>query len=203
MNNEREYRSFNLVEREAQEGEYIVEGYASTFEEYVLFSENGIDYKERIEPTAFDEADFTDCVFRVDHSGSVYARTSAGTVKIDIDENGLHNVTDLSRTAKARELYDDIKAGNYPQMSFAFTIDKDHYDRKTHTRIIDRVKKVFDISPVTWPANPTTSLSARSTDFFNGEIEKEKAERLIEERKQKAIERINKALKKEVVNNDN
>lgn len=203
MNNDREYRSFNLIERaKTEEPEYIVEGYASTFEEYVLFSEGDVDYKERIEPTAFDKADFSDCVFRVDHQGSVYARVSAGTVSLDVDENGLHNLTDLSKTAKGRALYEDIVAGNYPQMSFAFTVAEDTFDRKTHTRIINRIDKVFDISPVTWPANPTTSLSARSKDFFNGVIEEERAERLNMERRQKALDQIRKSLKKEISGNE-
>ena len=206
MNNEREFRSFDLIKRsEDTEGlEYIVEGYASTFERYVLFRDEDTetDYSEQISPSAFDEADFGDCVFRVDHEGPVYARTSAGTIQIDIDEKGLHTVTDLSKTARARALHEDIVAGNYPQMSFAFTVAEDHYDRSTHTRIIDRIAKVFDIAAVTWPANPTTSLSARSKDFFDGVIEEEKVERLELERRTKALERLNKLLKKEADEND-
>lgn len=200
MNSEREFRSFNIVERaQSEEPEYIVEGYASTFESYVMFrdAETDTEYSEQIARNAFDDADFSDCVFRVDHEGPVYARTSAGTVQIDVDDNGLHTITDLSKTARGRALHEDIMAGNYPQMSFAFTVAEDHYDRKSHTRIIDRIAKVFDIAAVTWPANPTTSLSARSQEMFNGEIEQIKAERLIEERKAKALERINKALNKE------
>lgn len=194
MKNDREYRSFNLIQRDSEgtEPAYEVEGYASTFEAYTLWVEDdGTEIREQIDPSAFDDTDFSDCVFRVDHMGSVFARVSAGTVKLDIDENGLHNITNLSKTAAARALYEDIVAGNYPQMSFAFTVAEDHYDRKTHTRFIDRIAKVFDISPVTWPANPTTSLSARSLDLINGEIEKERAERLEEERRAKAIERLN------------
>lgn len=202
MKNDREYRAFNLIQRDSEgtEPTYEVEGYASTFERYKLFeyeNEDGdiIEFNEQIDPKAFDEADMSDCVFRVDHEGPVYARVSAGTVKLDIDENGLHNITNLSKTATARALHESIVAGNYPQMSFAFTVAEQHYDRKTHTRFIDRVAKVFDISPVTWPANPTTSLSARSKDFFDGEIEKLKAERLEEERRRKAIERLEKFTK--------
>ncbi len=198
MNNEREYRSFNLIQRsETEEPEYIVEGYASTFEPYVLFRDGDTEYFEQIDPHAFDDADFSDCVFRVDHEGPVYARTSAGTVKLDIDDTGLHSVTDLSKTSRGRQLYEDIRAGNYPQMSFAFTIAKDSFDRASRTRIIDRIDKVFDIAAVTWPANPTTSLSARSRELIDGEIERDRAERLEEQRKADAVERINKALKKE------
>jgi len=180
MSKNREYRSMELSMPENTE--YRVEGYASTFDPYVLFSEDGIDYSERIEPTAFEGADLSDVVFRVDHTGPVYARTSAGSVELSVDEHGLKNVTDLSRTQKARDLYEEIKAGNYPKMSFAFTVAEDRYDKASHTRVISKIAKVFDISPVSFPANPGTELSAR--DYFDGVIEAEKAERLERERQE-------------------
>ncbi len=192
MKSDRERRPMELriKQLESEEKSYKVEGYASTFEPYVLFTKDGVDYSERIEPTAFDGADMTDVVFRVDHEGPVYARTKAGTVQLDIDEHGLHNITDLSRTQRSRDLFEDIQAGNYPQMSFAFTVAEDHYDKATHTRIIDRVAKVFDISPVSFPANPGTELSVSTRDYFNGVIEAEKAERLEREKRERQIQKI-------------
>lgn len=188
MNQNREYRNMELRLAEQAEGEeksYIVEGYAATHDAYKLFEVDGVDYFERIEPTAFDDADLSDVVFRVDHEGRVYARSSAGTVEIWHDEHGLGNRTDLSKTQKAREVFDDIEAGNYPQMSFAFTVAEDHFDRDTHTRVIDRIAKVFDVSPVSFPANPNTSLSVATRDYFDGVIEMEKAERLEREKREK------------------
>ena len=126
----------------------------------------------------------TDVVFRVDHEGRVYARTSAGTLQVWMDEHGLANRTDLSKTQAARELYADIEAGNYPKMSFAFTVAEDHYDKATHTRVIDRIAKVYDVSPVSFPANPSTELSVSTRDYFNGVIEAEKAERLEREKRE-------------------
>ena len=186
---DREYRNMELRVAdpgEAEERSYMVEGYASTFEPYKLFEEDGVDYFERIEPTAFDDADLTDVVFRVDHVGPVYARTSAGTVEISVDQHGLAQRTDLSKTQRARDLFEDIKAGNYPKMSFAFTVADggDSYDRATHTRTISRIAKVFDIAAVSFPANPTTELSVSTRDYFNGVIEAEKAERLERERRE-------------------
>jgi len=180
MKTNREYRSMELriLPQETEEKSYVVEGYASTFEPYVLMTIDGIDYSERIEPKAFDTADLTDVVFRVDHEGRVYARSSAGTVKVWTDEHGLAQRTDLGRTQRARDLFDDIEAGNYPKMSFAFTVADEHYESETHTRVIDRIAKVFDVSPVSFPANPTTELSVATRDYFNGVIEAEKAERL-------------------------
>ena len=175
MKNDREYRSMELRVNQAEETpSYEVKGYASTFEPYLMFTdEDGNEYFEQIDPHAFDEADLSDVVFRIDHEGAVYARTSAGTVEVWTDEHGLGNRADLSKTQKARDLYEDIKVGNYPKMSFAFTVAEDHFDRATHTRIIDRIAKVFDVSPVSFPANPTTELHVR--DYFNGVIEMEKA----------------------------
>ena len=188
----REYRNMTYEVRTGGEGpSFLVEGYASTFEPYKLIEIDGLDYNEKIEPNAFDEADMTDVVFRVDHQGPVYARASAGTVELSIDGHGLHQVSDLSKTQRSRDLFEDIAAGNYPQMSFAFTVAEEHYDAETRTRVIDRVAKVFDVSPVTWPANPATELHVR--DYFNGVIEAEKAaeaERLAaEEARRRDLER--------------
>ena len=181
---DREYRNMTFeVRQDGAEPSFLVEGYASTFEPYKLIEIDGEDYNERIEPTAFDEADMSDVVYRIDHEGRVYARSSAGTIKLDIDERGLHHITDLSKTSGSREHFEDIEAGLYPQMSFAFTVGADHYDAETRTRIIDRIDKVFDISAVSFPSNPTTELHVR--DYFNGVIEMEKA---AEAERQKAEE---------------
>ena len=189
MKNEREYRTLNIeVERRSENDEpsYIVRGYASTFEPYVLFEdEDGTQYKEVIVPTAFDEADLSDVVFRIDHEGAVYARSSAGTLEVGVDEHGLFDRADLSKTAKARELFEDILAGNYPKQSFAFTVREDSYDKETHTRTIHKIAKVFDVSPVSFPANPTTELGVATRDYFNGVIEAERAERLEAEKRER------------------
>ena len=192
-NDKREYRALEIraLNPEGEGPEYMVEGYASTFEPYVLFkTDEGTEYREQIEPTAFDEADLSDVVFRVDHEGRVYARSSAGTLEVSTDEHGLHTKADLSKTQRARELFADIEAGNYPKMSFAFTVAEDHFDKATHTRIIDRIAKVFDVSPVTFPANPTTELGVATRDYFNGVIEAEQAERLETERRERQRTKI-------------
>ena len=195
MKDNREYRSMEMriINAEEENGKsYYVEGYASTFDPYVLFNRDGVDYSERIDPAAFDEADLSDVVFRVDHTGAVYARSSAGTVEIWHDEHGLGQRTFLGKTQKARELFDDIEAGNYPKMSFAFTVAKggDEYDKATHTRTIHRIAKVFDVSPVSFPANPGTELSISTRDYFDGVIEMEQAERLEAEKREQQKQRI-------------
>ena len=193
MNDNREYRNMELrivPTEEGAEPSFFVEGYAATFQPYTLMTRDGVDYKEVIMPNAFDEADLNDVVFRVDHVGRVYARSSAGTVNVWADDHGLAQRTDLGKTQKARELYADIEAGNYPNMSFAFTVAEDHYDKANHTRVIDRIAKVFDVSPVSFPANPTTELSVSTRDYFDGVIEMEQAERLEAERRERQRQKI-------------
>ena len=199
MATNREYRLMTMQPEERAEGapSYKVRGYASTFDPYVLYTFDDVDYSERIDPHAFDDADMTDVVFRIDHEGPVYARSSAGTIQLYTDEHGLGHETDLSRTVNSRNLFDDIAAGNYPQMSFAFSVEEDHYDKKTHTRIIDRIAKVYDISAVSFPANPGTELSVSTRDYFNGVIEMERAERLEEEKRQRQLQRMAMKMKME------
>ena len=188
----REYRNFAELRSEGSE-EYKVEGYASTFEPYEMCEIDGEKYFERIEPTAFNDCDMSDVVLRVDHQGMVYARTSAGTLTVNIDDHGLHTEADLSRTANSRALYEEIKAGNYPQMSFCFIVPEggDRFDQDSRTRVIERIAKLYDVSPVSFPANPTTELHARALEYFNGEIEKLKAERPEEPALEEVEERIN------------
>lgn len=194
MNQNREYRMMELriqtPSEETEEKTYMVEGYASTFESYKLATIEGEDFFERIEPTAFDEADMSDVVFRIDHEGKVYARTSAGDLEVWTDDHGLANRADLGRTQKGKELFEDISAGHYPQMSFAFTVAEDHFDKATHTRIIDRIAKVFDVSPVSWPANPTTELSVATRAYLDGVIQEEIAERLEREKREDQKKKI-------------
>ena len=65
-----------------------------------------------------------------------------------------------------------------------------HFDKETKTRTIDRIAKVFDVSPVSFPANPYTELGVATRDYFNGVIEMEKAERLEREKHERRNEII-------------
>ena len=187
----REYRNIPMFEvRAAEEGEeksYIVEGYASTFEPYVLWEEDGIQYKEQIDPRAFEETDMSDVIFCKDHQGTVFARTKNGTVELSVDEHGLKTRTDLSKTASAREMFEEIQAGMYTQMSFAFVVEEDSYNRETHTRTILKIRKLYDVSAVSFPANPGTDISVATRARFDGFIEEEKAERLAKEEALKVL----------------
>lgn len=192
----REYRNigtFEIEERaEGMEPSYMVSGYASTFEPYKMYERDGKDYYERIDRNAFDEADLSDVVFLRDHQGRVLARTKNGAIELSIDDHGLHHNTNLGLTGASREMHEDIATGNYSQMSFSFVVrdGDDHYDRATRTRVIDRIAKVFDISAVSFPANPGTDIGISYRDYFDGVIEAEKAERLEAEKRQREVEKL-------------
>lgn len=190
--NERQYRTFSvpLVCRaaeaegeETREEEYIVEGYATTFDDpYVMFTYDGVDYSEQIDRDALTDADMSDVLFLYNHEGMVYARISNGTLTVAPNERGLYVRADLGKTEDARRMYESIKAGMVTTMSWAFTIADggDSYDEDAHLRTITRVKKVYDVSAVSMPANPNTDISARA--YFDGVIKEEMERRRERER---------------------
>ena len=184
----REYRAMNplTVHRRAQDEEqnFHAEGYATTFDvPYLLYEFDGVKYFEQISGSALDGADLSDVVCRFDHEGHVYARTKNGTLTLTPDGHGLKIDADLSTTEAARQMHEEIRTGLIDKMSWAFTVAEDSYNTETRTRTILKIKKVYDVSPVTFPADADTDISARS--FVDGVIARETAERL--ERRRKAM----------------
>ena len=170
--------------------DYYVEGYATTFEDpYVLWEYDGVQNKEVIDRHALDGADLSDVIMQYDHGGRVFARTGkSNTLLIEPQEHGLFMAADLSKTEQARSMHEDIAAGLVTKMSWAFTVQEDSYDRDTHTRRILKIKKVYDVSAVSFPANPSTDISARS--WLDGVIEAEKAERLAAQAAERRKQRL-------------
>lgn len=185
---QREYRDMPMLITPAEkriECDCYVEGYATTFDDpYLLYEWDGIKYYETIERNAINQADLSDVLMQLDHTGRVRARTSNKTLGLEINNHGFFTYADLTRTSASRELYEDISTGMIKKMSWAFTVDKDDYDPKTHIRTILKVRKVYDVSAVSMPANPSTDISARS--YVEGRAETEKRELL--ELAQKGIE---------------
>lgn len=195
----RSYRPMELraVEDGTELISYIVEGYATTFNQpYELYSEPGWTLREQVSPDAFDNADMTDVIFQYDHAGRVFARKSNGTLELTTDEHGLKIRADLSGTEIGRQLYEEIKGGYTTKMSFGFTVAKDTREETEDEagnvdilRTITGIKKLYDVSAVSLPANDATIISARSDG--EGVIAEAKTERskAIEarERKEKVI----------------
>lgn len=181
----REYRAMQMEIQESDEGKLLVEGYATTFNEpYTLYDGRYYKVIEQIDPHAFDECDMSDVIMQYDHEGRVFARNKNETLELSVDEKGLKIRADLGGTEIGKQLYEEIKGGYTDKMSFGFTVgeDKKEYvwimktEVETCTRTITKVKKLFDVSAVSLPANDMTSISARR--FSDGVIEKIKAERL-------------------------
>lgn len=170
--------------------DYYVEGYATTFDDpYVLWEYDGVQYKEVIDRHALDGADLSDVIMQYDHGGRVFARTGkSNTLLIEPQEHGLFVAADLSKTEQARSMHEDIAAGLVTKMSWAFTVQEDSYDRESHTRRILKIRKVYDVSAVSAPANPSTNISARS--WIDGVIETEKAERLAAQAAERKRQRL-------------
>lgn len=184
--NERQYRTLSTPLSARSEGEkridtdYYVEGYASTFNDpYVLFDIGGTKYREVISPDAFGAADMSDVIMQFDHQGKVLARMSNGSLVVEPDEHGLFVAADLSGSQASRDLYEEIQAGLVTRMSWSFTVTADEYDRETHTTTITKVRKVYDVSAVSLPADPNTEISARKMlDGVIGLSRKELARRI-------------------------
>ena len=193
MKAQREYRALSAVmevRADAKEGEMIVEGYATTFNQpYDLFTYQGTRYMEQVDPNAFEECDMDDVIMQYDHAGRVYARTRNGTLKLEVDDRGLKITADLSRTDTARQLYQEIREGMTDRMSFGFIVGLDERTttrdedtgKATVLRTIKRFKKLYDVSAVSIPANDQTSISART--LSDGWIAEAEAERLRAQRK--------------------
>lgn len=194
----REYRTMQLSVRSAGDGDdaaMVVEGYAATFNQpYPLYE--GRDYKivEQIDPHAFDECDMSDVIFQYDHMGRVFARTKNRTLTCSADDAGLKITADLSGTEGGQQLYAEIKGGYTDKMSFGFVVAEDKRESTedhetgvvTLTRTITKVKKLYDVSAVSLPANDATSISARK--LSDGLIEELAAERLL---RANTVRRIN------------
>ena len=195
MNNGREYRNMRLEAREAGDNEMIVEGYATTFNQPYLLRRTG-DYEvwEQVDARAFDECDMSDVIFQYDHEGRVFARNKNGTMSLTADTVGLFTRADLSGTDIGRQLYQEIKGGYTDKMSFCFSVEeqertvKENDEKTIVMRTIKKIKKLYDVSAVSIPANDATSISARS--YSDGVIAELQAERLERAQKIKRLKLI-------------
>lgn len=189
VKSEREYRDMTMEVRtaeteEAPEERKVVTGYASTFNEpYTLYEDEDWRFDEVVDARAFDNTDMSDVIMQYDHEGRVFARMSNNTLTVIPDERGLLIQADLGGTELGRQLFEEIRGGYTNKMSFGFTVDGEDYldtkdaDGKDLTvRTITSVRKLYDVSAVSLPANDATSISVRS--LTDGEIERIRAERL-------------------------
>ena len=190
---QREIRMAELraVEPAGDTNEMIVEGRAIVYERStVLFEVDGVRYYEVIARGALEGADLRDVPFKYNHSDNVMvmARTRNKTLELIPDDEGLLVRAKLAPTTAGRDLYELIRRGDVDKMSFAFTVEKDEYDRDSRTRRILRFKRIWDVSAVDTPAYQDTYISARSYFMAQAEAERRVAEAIAKRRRKLIIQ---------------
>ena len=177
---DRQYRAlpFATPQQEEKKNKFdsdcYVEGYAAKYERYILYEMGDQKVYEEFMPECFCDCDMSDIIFQFDHAGKVYARQSNNTLTVEPDSIGLFICADLSKTSAARGMYEDIQVGNVTKMSWGFLPDYDTLEVIENGNEITirhhHIKKIYDVSAVSIPANNDTDIQARN--FANGAIDK-------------------------------
>lgn len=172
--NSKELRLMELRALDDEEGKMIVEGYAVRFNEKTLIGDEEWGWYEVIDPTALNETNMKDVPLKYQHGDTkgVLARTRNKSLTLTIDNQGLKIRAELIDTQDNIDIYKSIKAGLLYQMSFAFDVVEEDFDRSTKpvTRTIKKIGTLYDVSVVDFGAYPTTSIYARSKEIVGEQL---------------------------------
>jgi|LakMenE01Jun11ns_1017448.scaffolds.fasta_scaffold9925791_2 hypothetical protein len=158
-----ERRTFTVRDveaRQADDGTMRLSGYAAVFND----SSVPLPFKESIAPGAFRKtlSETPDVRLLVNHSGLPLARTKNGTLNLTEDDRGLYFSAELADTQESRDIHTLIARGDVDQMSFAFRVIRQKWSEDRSRRVLTEVSlSDGDVSVVTYPAYPTTSVEAR------------------------------------------
>jgi HK97 family phage prohead protease len=158
-----ERRTFTVRDveaRQADDGTMRLSGYAAVFND----SSVPLPFKESIAPGAFRKtlSETPDVRLLVNHEGLPLARTKNGTLTLTEDDRGLYFNAELADTQEARDIHTLIARGDVDQMSFAFRVIRQKWSEDRSRRVLTEVSlSDGDVSVVTYPAYPTTSVEAR------------------------------------------
>lgn len=176
-NNKREIRSFDFT-METRDGEESpsLKGHAGVFNQEAVI---GGWFREKIDPGAFNDSikeDDVRALFNHDPN-IVLGRNTAGTLKLEEDKTGLAVDIDPPDTQAANDLRISIKRGDINQMSFGFNVLEDEWvygeDGELDLRTLKKIR-LFDVSPVTFPAYEGTDIALRSHNEWIESQEKTK-----------------------------
>lgn len=165
---ERETRSFKVeglkIERRDGAAPKLV-GHAAVFNS---LSEDLGGFREQILPGAFADAIASDDVRALFNHDSNYVlgRNVSGTLRLAEDVRGLAIEIDLPDTPTIRDLVAaPIERGDVSQMSFGFSVRPGGQDwaKDDEGRVVRSLKKLrlYDVSPVTFPAYRQTDVAVR------------------------------------------
>jgi hypothetical protein len=177
-----EKRYFNIDTRteKRDDGSTTITGHAAVFNQ--MSSDLG-GFREIIAPDAFSNVLNDDVRALVNHDSSLLlARTSSGTLNLEQTEKGLQYSFDVPDTTYGRDLIISMERGDITQSSFAFTIEDDSWETtdEGEVRTINKVKQLYDVSPVTYPAYPDAddlTLAQRSLAIYREKEENKKQEK--------------------------
>jgi len=156
----RTYTVRNVVTRTEDDGKMRLSGYAAVFNNASV----PLPFIEYIAPGAFRKtlSETPDVRLLINHEGLPLARTKNGTLTLTEDEVGLRFDAELPDTSEARDLYTLIERGDVDQMSFAFRVIRQKFNKDRSERTLTEVSLADgDVSVVTYPAYPTTTVEAR------------------------------------------
>ena len=176
-----------------------VVGYASVFDS----PSTDMGFREIIKPGAFDGVIMVSDVFALmnhDMRRGVLARSNKGegSLKLIIDDAGLKYEFDAPNTALGDELIEGLRRGDIGASSFAFTVKEERWEKQadeSYIRYIDKIDRLFDVSPVYQPAYEATTCDLRGLEAAKAEA-KAKAEELAAEEKREAMEAQKKEIEK-------
>jgi len=131
-------------------------------------------FREKIAPGALDDVLQDDVAVMTNHdSNMIMARTAAGNARIGQDETGGWVEWDFPDTTAGRDTKENMRLKNITGMSFGFTVKEDSLDRdkdtNTITRTILKLERLYDASPVAFPAYEQTDVALR--EEYRNEIE--------------------------------
>jgi HK97 family phage prohead protease len=158
-----ERRTFTVRDveaRQAEDGTMRLSGYAAVFND----SSVPLPFKESIAPGAFRKTlmETPDVRLLINHEGLPIARTKNGTLTLTEDDRGLYMNAEIADTSIGRDLYKLVERGDVDQMSFAFRVIRQKWSEDRSRRVLTEVSLADgDVSVVTYPAYPTTSVEAR------------------------------------------
>ena len=189
-----DYRRLMDVRAEeiGESGDLILCGIPVEFDKpYKLFEYNGKPVYEVISRGAFDGADYNDVPLKYNHGDSkgtparTTSKTERGRLTINVLPTHVEVRMNLLPTTGGKDLYTEVAAGTVPQMSWAFTQDRDSEEMletaDSITFTVRKVLRVFDISAVDFGANNRTTIYARrygELDERSKQLDELKAEAL-------------------------